>query len=163
MTALYRCELAKALLYSPVAPDVPEDARHLLRWLLTLTEAQAMDPEQLTVPERERWTGAGRPAGLPAVIAAQVWADRATDVRAAIAVATAEALAQVHAAQLLTSAGFVELDRRSGQIVSGFSFRAWPRAASHPSRVRVRLSEVYSAERIRGLLLGPLAAWPLDP
>ena len=161
--ALYRCELAEALLYSPVAPDVPEDARHLLRWLLTLTEAQAMDPEHLTTIERARWFGAGRPAGLPAAIAAHLWADRAADAQAAVRVAVEEALAQVHTAQLLSPAGFVELDRRSGQIADGFSFRAWPRAAPHPSRVRVRLSEVYSTERIRGLLLGPLAAWPVDP
>lgn len=162
--SLHRCELAEALLYSPVKVALHDAELLALHRLLALDSAAALDERGLLEQERGRWPTARSPAGLSASIAAWVWprfcAQHVARLDAAVAVAQ-------HAIRWRQAAsgrdGALVLRRDTGEVTAHLSdaLVAGQVFDPLPEWVVARLSRLWTREAVRGLLLGPLDAWPV--
>lgn len=170
---MHRCELAEALLYTPVADALGEEHLTLER-LLGLTSEQALDPTELWALERHRWPTAQCPAGLSASIAAEVWPRYCASGDEGVDFAAGRIAADVQRRQLISKRrGWLVFLRRDGSAVG--------ECADRPGRVdldrisyleccgtrheggrlcALNLSRVITTAEARATLLGPLAAWP---
>jgi len=161
---LHQCELAEALLYSPVKVALQEAELLALHGLLARDKAAALDPGNLLSHERCRWPTARIPAGLSASIAAWAWPRFCAQHIDRLETAVAEALFGIQRAQLVgPRSGHLLLRRDTGETDGQVGVRLSTLAAGVPPEwTAVDLSRVWTAEMARGRLLGPLAAWPVD-
>jgi hypothetical protein len=161
---LHRCELAEALLHSPVKIALHETELIALHELLALDSNAAMNERCLPEQMRGRWPTARIPAGLSASIAAWAWPRFCAQHINRLEAAVAEALFGVQRAQLVgPRSGHLLLRRDTGEAEGRVGVRLLTLAAGVPPEwTAVDLSRVWTAEMVRGRLLGPLAAWPVD-
>lgn len=160
---LHRCELAEALLYSPVGATLNDDEMSALRWLSYL-DASAAVSDHWVSRFFARWPTARTPAGLPASIAVWAWPRFCVQHIDRLEAAVAEALFGIQRAQLVgPRSGHLLLRRDTGEAEGQVGVRLSALAAGVPPKwTAVDLSRVWTAEMVRGRLLGPLAAWPVD-
>lgn len=161
---LHRCELAEALLYSPVKVALHEAEIIALHELLALDANGAMNERYLPEQLRGRWPTARIPAGLSASIAAWAWPRFCAQHIDRLETAVAEALFGIQRAQLVgPRSGHLLIRRDTGEAEGQVGVRLSTLAAGVPPEwTAVDLSRVWTAEPVRGRLLGPLAAWPVD-
>lgn len=157
MTA-HRCELAEALLYSPVQAALQGDDRQALRRVLSMSAHEAVDPDYFTAPERACWPSARCWAGVPTVVASRVWPLYARRCGADLDRVVDRVFREVVRIQLFETRKGVAVFERSAGICLG---RRVVSPIESIGTIEVDLSRVWVESGVRGLLLGPLAAWPV--
>lgn len=155
-------ELIAALLYSPVCMALRPDERRALEIVMDVDNMHRVDVASLPTDD---------PLSIPPRIAAEAWP------RASRSEATRAALRMV-VDRLLTCVLFhqARVDRRGFWTASRFDAGdgAWAigpcsgwsaqvqRLVEVGRRVAIPLDKIHTAETIRGYILGPLAAWPVE-
>lgn len=155
-------ELIAALLYSPVCATLRSIERRDLTIVMDIDTMHHVDVAALPTED---------PLSVPPRIAAEAWPRACRDgiVRSYLQETTRRLLAAVLIQQ-------VAVDRRGFWVASRLDagdgcwcvgpMKEWPAQVRHHveagRRVAIPLDKIHTAETIRGYILGPLAAWPVE-
>ena len=164
----HRCELAEALLYSPVADALTDNEAGTLEWLLGLSAERALDPRELLPRDAVCWPTAVTPAGLPASIAAWAWprynrqgAVSLDKQLLSVDAVAAQALSMLRGQQAVVGrTGYALVSRRAGHIHHVQRIAPTREELLEGRLAAVWLGRVQTLADVRGAILGPLDAWP---